>query len=610
MVGTTVRVGDETHQTAQFESGLDSLLHTDRIASHVVEEVDRLGVGYTAYPEYPITVFEGDGYWVCFEGRLYDRSAAEVRESMLDVGATMLETGGEQVDLGEWLLSVDGEFLVLAWTKDGSRLSVCNDALARLPVYYHHDAESLVLSRELRYVLETVDVEFDRMGVAQCLLFGYSLGDRTIARNVRRLRPATQLTVEIDDDGISADETTHHTFSFDEPRHADRSRERNASELVSRFREACRNRANEYEHDVISLSGGLDSRSVLAAFHAEGLSPVAATMESPSYIPASDVEVAEQLAGDVEVEWDTYHVDHPNGADLDTLVKTKNGQIGLVTSFILDFFRQLEDEYGTDSAYITGDGGDKVLPDLTPARALDPDELVEYILTENSLIDVDRVSAVTGVPESEIRTTIREHVGGYPETSAAGSYVHFLLYERGMNWLFEGEDRNRLFFWSVTPFYSMPFFRYAMNCPPEQKARYKLYRTFLTQLSPGAAERTHPIYGAPVNSSRHAVAALADDLLSRYPALFETVKPIVKSFNDLDTDTTFSPETLDIIQEQVERNEAVQELFDPDGLGEFMETHSEYPPKSVYRVLAMTSVVDDLNSGESLLESEYNTTFA
>jgi len=87
-----------------------------------------------------------------------------------------------------------------------------------------------------------------------------------------------------------------------------------------------------------------------------------------------------------------------------------------------------------------------------------------------------------------IRRSVRDRLRLYPETDPASKYVHFLVYERGANFLFEGEDRNR-FFWSTTPFYSIDFFRYAMNCPPEQKTRYNLYRSFLTELAPAAAAR-------------------------------------------------------------------------------------------------------------------------
>lgn len=604
MVGIAGRTS--THGTESLREHLDGLHHTDRHESTVVYDDGTHTYGHTSYPEYPIETFEIGDRFVYLEGRLYDVPDAELAAELDPVTARMLADEPDTEALAEWLLGIDGEFLLVAIDRESGELAALNDPLARLPTYLSYDADSFSLSRELRYVIEGVDLEFDRIGVAQCLLFGYSLGRRTLVRNVERLRPGTLL--QVDPEGVQVTETSLHTFSFDDHRHAGRRRERNAAALVSRFRRACRRRAGAYDHDVVSLSGGLDSRSVLAGYHVEGLSPVAATMESPAYVPESDVEIAGQLAADFGVDWRRYPVSHPSGADLETLVRSKNGQIGLRTSFILEFFRQLEADFDPSMAYITGDGGDKTLPDLTPAGRLGDDELLEYLLAHESVLEVETVAELIDESAAAIRRSVREHVESYPERSAAGKYVHFLLYERGVNFLFEGEDRNRQFFWSVTPFYALPFFRYAMNCPPGQKRRYGLYRAFLEELSPEAAERVHPIYGAPPSSGRHAVAALADDVLSRYPSLLETVKPLIKAVNDLDTESTDTTATVDCIHGQLERCDAVGDLFEERALRRFLA--ADHDAWATYRLFAITSFVDDLYSDPSLLSSRRNVVFA
>jgi len=99
--------------------------------------------------------------------------------------------------LTEWLLETDGEFLLVAADKETDRLGLLNDPLARLPTYYFHDGETFLFSRELRYLINEAPIEgFDPMGVAQCLLFGYSLGDRTLIDGANRLRPGTKLTID------------------------------------------------------------------------------------------------------------------------------------------------------------------------------------------------------------------------------------------------------------------------------------------------------------------------------------------------------------------------------------------------------------------------------
>ncbi|MFC6767458.1 asparagine synthase-related protein [Natrinema soli] len=607
MVGITGRTPDA--DDGSFASSLEPLVHTDRYEADVVFESASRSVGTTAYPEYPIRIVENDEYWVCLEGRIYDRDDETLERELLEVAAHVLAADVDDGFLTEWLLETDGEFLLVAADKGSDRLGLLNDPLARLPTYYFHDGETFLFSRELRYLINEAPIEgFDPMGVAHCLLFGYSLGDRTLIDGANRLRPGTKLTVDPERGAVT--ETTLHRFDFGEPAYADRSRSRNAAELVDRFERACRQRSGDGTRDVISLSGGLDSRSVLAGYHAEEIPTTAATMASDEFVPSSDVELARELAEAFDIDWQRYDVGPPNGSDLDRIIKTKNGQIGLLTSFILDFFRQLREEYDAGLTYVTGDGGDKVLPDLTPATPIDDESaLVDYVIAENCFLSLEQVAQITGLSADAIRRSVRDRLRLYPETDPASKYVHFLVYERGVNFLFEGEDRNRFFFWSTTPFYSIDFFRYAMNCPPEQKARYDLYRSFLTELAPAAAALAHPDYGVPVASTRHEAAAFVDDLLSRYPRVFDVVRPIVKSLNGLDTESQLRPSTVDCIRTQIEQCEAVDDVLSTDELHAFLDAYADHDRVSVYRLFALTSFIDDIHSAESVLESRRDAVF-
>ncbi|WP_226042303.1 asparagine synthase-related protein [Natrinema sp. DC36] len=607
MVGITGRTPDADDGT--FARSLEPLVHTDRYEADVVFESASRSVGTTAYPEYPIRIVENDEYWVCLEGRIYDRDDETLERELLEVAAHVLAADGDDEFLTEWVLETDGEFLLVAADKGSDRLGLLNDPLARLPTYYFHDGETFLFSRELRYLINEAPIEgFDPMGAAHCLLFGYSLGDRTLIDGANRLRPGTKLTVDPERGAIT--ETTLHRFDFGEPAYADRSRSRNAAELVDRFERACRQRSGDGTRDVISLSGGLDSRSVLAGYHAEGIPTTAATMASDEFVPPSDVELARELADEFDIDWQRYDVGPPDGSDLDRIIKTKNGQIGLLTSFILDFFRQLRAEYDAGLTYVTGDGGDKVLPDLTPATPIDDESaLVDHVIAENCFLSLEQVAQITGLSVDAIRRSVRDRLRLYPETDPDAKYVHFLVYERGVNFLFEGEDRNRFFFWSTTPFYSIDFFRYAMNCPPEQKARYNLYRSFLTELAPAAAALTHPDYGVPVASTRHEAAAFVDDLLSRYPRAFDVVRPIVKSLNGLDTESQLRPSTVDCIRTQIEQCEAVDDVLSTDELHAFLDAYADHDRLSVYRLFALTSFIDDIHSTESVLESRRDVVF-
>jgi asparagine synthase (glutamine-hydrolysing) len=132
---------------------------------------------------------------------------------------------------------------------------------------------------------------------------------------------------------------------------------------------------------------------------------------------------------------------------------------------------------------------------------------------------------VTGIRASDIWDDLEAHVSGYPEKDLAQKYVHFLLYERAFKWLFEGEDRNRCFFWAVAPFYGTAIFDYAMGCRDEQKKHYRLYRSVLMTLSPSIAAINNANWGFPIASTRTGLHSMAREIMSKYiPRIVKVVR--------------------------------------------------------------------------------------
>jgi len=107
---------------------------------------------------------------------------------------------------------------------------------------------------------------------------------------------------------------------------------------------------------------------------------------------------------------------------------------------------------------------------------------------------------MTHIERSQILSEIVNCVMAYPEKEWENRYMHFLHFDRCFKWQFEGEDKNRCYFWSLTPFYSIPFFNYVMNCPETTKKRFKLYREFLLRLSPEAMAIDNANWQFPITS--------------------------------------------------------------------------------------------------------------
>lgn len=518
MPGLSVwRTGDPT--AAGFADTLDSLCFFDDYQAEAVARGGDTRVGYTASPSYPVETVADGSRTVVLEGRLYDRNLTT--EGLLELGGRLLDPDAD-TSLRRWLRDTDGDFLLCALDGETGDIAVLNDLFGRLPVYYTDAGDGYRVSREIRFLLGDGDVAFDRVGIGQTLLFGYVLGERTHWESVSKLPPASVLRMDGDD--LSVERL--HRFDFGTKRHRDRSVGRNARELAGLFTEACR--ARDGDPTVVSLSGGHDSRAVAAGFEAADV-PVRAATFARRGEKTRDVTVAQEVAGALGVPWDRYDLPPTSTAQARTLLDLKAGLNHVGMGFILGFFEALRSDHGPALTYVTGDGGDKALPDLSPPKRLSTlSALVDYTIAKNSVFPLARAADLAGVSERRLRSSVRAVLASYPETSLADRYVHFLTHERGFNWLFEGEDRNRYYVWTTSPFYSPSFYRYAMNVPDDQKADNRLYREFFSALWPPATTFPDADFATPMASARYGAVQRALDVLARYPTLEDTARQLYR----------------------------------------------------------------------------------
>jgi asparagine synthase (glutamine-hydrolysing) len=653
MPGISIHSGSLDTAIASDEH-LEALLHDERYEKSIIAEEESYTLAYTGYPTYPVEVVQVGEYLIVFEGYIYDWDRSDLRSELNTLVRDRFGGFENTEAISEWIQAIDGEFTLIAVNESTEDVTVIGDCLGRLPLYYATAGTDVVISREHRFVVDCLadagagstteadggvvpgnpnehrsqhlsvenvspaarEIGFDKMAIAQFLLFGHTLGDRTLIEGVKRLPPAP--FVRITDEGLTVE--CLHEFDFQECAHRDKTRKQNASELASLFNRACRTRAeiggdppqpsSPPTPNLISLSGGLDSRAVLASFAEQELPCFAATMNYAGVMD-SDIDTAAKLTRQYGIDWEYYDLAPPDAGTLQKHIQLKDARDPLMP-YLLVFFEELINKH-TAVSYIIGAGGDMVLPDLTPARSItDLDELVEYLVSSSHRYSIEDVAALSGVKAEKIRRSIRERFEQYPETDPEQLYAHFRIYERARNWLFEAEDTNRCYFWSLTPFYSLPFFSYAMNCPNEQKRWYRLYTAFLSQLSEKALEPANANFAVPPGSPFHTIAAFSFETLQRYPEMLETIKPAIKNSLgvNIKTDTEIPP--LTCIRQQLNESPAISEVLSEPALRHRVldSTKGEDPSRrEVYLLLTLTSYVDELTTRRSVLETNSSKTF-
>jgi len=203
---------------------------------------------------------------------------------------------------------------------------------------------------------------------------------------------------------------------------------------------------------------------------------------------------ARRIAATLGIPWTLYHGRVNGMADVDRLVDMRDGLSGTSIDYVFAYYAQMVQQFGPLACQFSGDGGDKALPDLRLVRR--PDSVDGFVQQKLSLSiwPISTISNILNVSEHEIVDSVRQHVSLYAEDRELWN-LRFTITQRGWNWLFEGEDRNRSLVWCMTPFYTQSFFESALRVSQRLKANHRFYREFLLSLDRAVAAIPNAIWG-------------------------------------------------------------------------------------------------------------------
>jgi asparagine synthase (glutamine-hydrolysing) len=214
---------------------------------------------------------------------IYDGSMAEEPSGGRSPAAWCLDLYADHGSAG--LAQVNGQFNVILSDRRRRALLLVNDRFASRPLYYHATAERVIWSNQVRGLLAPdVPRRLCEAGMHQVFVFQTILDERTLLEDVRTLPPAGVLTFQ---DGRAAVarywELRYREASPRSPRH-------DAEELAETLRGAVRRNLRSAKRAGLLLSGGLDSRAIIAC------SPVSLAAVTIADSENAEVEVARRLA--------------------------------------------------------------------------------------------------------------------------------------------------------------------------------------------------------------------------------------------------------------------------------------------------------------------------
>ena len=210
------------------------------------------------------------GLGVVFNGCIYNFS--ELRDELKSKGYRFFSQGDTEVILKAWhawgsscVARFKGMFAFALWERDSGRVVLVRDRLGVKPLYYAEGSGFIRFASTLPALLAGggIDTSLDPVGLHHFFSFhGAVPPPRTILRGVKKLDPATILTLE--PDGSRRYERYWHFTVGDRTSDARLSEEEWKDEVAEAMKAAVNRRRVADVPVGVLLSGGLDSSLIVA----------------------------------------------------------------------------------------------------------------------------------------------------------------------------------------------------------------------------------------------------------------------------------------------------------------------------------------------------------
>lgn len=568
------------------EKLIDSLKPLNNYSTNILISDENLVVGWISNETYPIKIININNFTVIIEGKIYNKTD-EVLNSELSSIVKAFSKNTCNDDLKAWLLTNDGDYIIYFIEKNHRDIYIVNDVFGRLPLYISKYNNQYIVSRYLKFINSVSKKnDFDKIAIAEYLLIGFPIGNRTLFKSISHVRPASFIRIE----GKSCNISTLHDFNFDERSGGKIKIDSAVTDLSELFTTACLNRCQNVQINIVTLSGGLDSRLVASCLSKTNVIFKTATIKYLNGRSSDEIDIAVRLAKIFQVDCDIVPVPEPTELEILELLKTKEGMVSLATTPLLPFYKKLIKMYGENVHYISGDNGDKVIYtyDKPIKKNKSIHDLVIYYINEYSLLDLDSICRLISVTREEVLDDFFKVFNEFPEKNLFQKYIHFKAIEKPFKNAFQGEDRHRHYFWNSSPFWSYQFFNKIMSIPESSKKMHKLFRKLLQSYSVEATNLPYINFKSSINSIKGRV--LMWMIFYSYRLIpFELIKKIKSIFFGTNRVTKTDNIVKDNILIQFKNLSQLNKIFNESDISSSLNDMSY---TNLYNLFTITSAIE------------------
>jgi len=220
----------------------------------------RVSLGILNPFDQPITNQEGN-CWIVFHGELYGNQGS------LTGPEYVLKQYIEKGDL--CALALNGVFHFAIFDKRSNQIKLFSDKFGLQPLYYSVLPDGIIFGARVKAVIEYKDIsrDPDLHSFADFLHFGQILGQKTLFKNVKLLSPGSVLTFNLED--YKAIIAPYWQLDQQFAEKGCYNAKATPKEVIPYLIEAIRIRSRDKNFLGLSLSGGLDTRGLLAGLGKE-----------------------------------------------------------------------------------------------------------------------------------------------------------------------------------------------------------------------------------------------------------------------------------------------------------------------------------------------------
>jgi hypothetical protein len=282
-----------------IERSFNILKYEEGFQVNKIIEKKGFNLCYSGFEGYPIFQYLENDFKIIMEGFIYNQSKDEIKEALMNIAKCYVNNKDYREILRQFILKSDGEFIVLIYFPKIGHFLLFNDRWGQLPCYLYHKKDTIIISREVKFILSYLpEIKYNKLALAQYLILRYPLDYRTIFDEIYRIKPCNLLLYQDDvlftTDIIKLSFQSNHKKLQPKQHYVMKAKDLLFTSIKNRL-----NTFNDYETKIVDISGGYDSRAVLATIHHLGNKVTPVTI---SIITGDESHIASQVANTLGYE--------------------------------------------------------------------------------------------------------------------------------------------------------------------------------------------------------------------------------------------------------------------------------------------------------------------